>query len=97
MKFGATMSKSCNFDLSGLASSSKYQQPDNVNIFFELFLVDSDGTLVDVPVLIQNYQDKQASYPNQDSSIGNYPNTQLFRRFFLFETKSAVEGTGQYA
>ena len=78
-------------------SSDPYQVPSNANMFYEMFLVDSDGTLVDVPVLIQNYQDSQGNTPNADSSIGNYGKVQLVRRFFIFDTKSGVEGTGSFA
>lgn len=51
-KFGTTIENSCNFDLSRLTSSSPYDNPKNQNMFYELYLEDYDGQLVDVPVLI---------------------------------------------
>jgi hypothetical protein len=59
MKFGTTIKNTCTFDLSRLVSSSPFDHPSNENIFYELYMVDYNGDLIDVPVLVQNMQDKQ--------------------------------------
>jgi Meckelin (Transmembrane protein 67) len=61
-------------------------------MFFELYLVDYNDDLIDVPVLIKNMQDKDGNKPNTDSSIGQESGWRLTHRFFLFDTKSGVEG-----
>lgn len=66
-------------------------------MFYELYLEDFNGDLVDVPVLIQNMQDKNGNRPNIDTSNGNENTWRLVRRFFIFDTKSGVEGTDNYA
>lgn len=55
-KFGSMMSKSCQIDLEIL----KDKDPGNLmleeaNIFYELFLQDSNGQFIDIPILIRNY------------------------------------------
>ena len=91
-KFGTTIENSCNFDLSRLTSSSPYDNPKNQNMFYELYLEDFDGQLIDVPVLIQNLLDRNGLKPNQDASKGSQSQWRLTRRFFIFDTKSGVEG-----
>jgi hypothetical protein len=61
-------------------------------MFYELFLVDVDGELIDVPVLIQNYVDG-ADSPNKGSVKENY---KFVRRFFIYDTLSALSGPGEY-
>lgn len=55
MKFGTTIENSCTFDLSRLTSSNAYDHPPEQNIFYELYLQDYNGDLLDVPVLINNF------------------------------------------
>jgi len=55
MNFGTTIENSCTFDLSSLTSSSAYDHPANQNMFYELYIQDYNGDLIDVPVLIRNY------------------------------------------
>lgn len=50
-RFGTTTNQECNYDLSKLVSTNSLK-PNNVNIFYELFLVDSNGNLIDVPIMI---------------------------------------------
>ncbi len=54
-KFGTTMSNTCQFDMSHLTSKNLFERPSNANIFYELFLIDFNGDLIDVPVLIPNF------------------------------------------
>ena len=55
MKFGTTIDKSCTFDLSKLTSSSIFDHPTNENVFYELYIKDYNGDLIDVPVLVTNF------------------------------------------
>ena len=66
----------------------------NINVFFELFLVDYNGDLIDVPVLINNFVDAGLTYPNREST--DLADFRFVRRFFLYENVSAIEGTGEY-
>lgn len=95
MQFGTTIDNSCTFDLSKLTSSSSYDHPTNENIFYELFLEDYNGNLIDVPVLIRNFKDANGAVPN-DASQNDQTKWRLVRRFFLFDTKSGIEDTGGY-
>lgn len=82
----------CDFDLHKLVD--KDIPLDNLNYFYELFLVDFDGSLIDVPVLIDNFVDSTLTYPNRAS--GNPANWRFVRRFFKYENVSAIEGVGEY-
>jgi hypothetical protein len=73
--------------LQSLISKLDYVVPRSANRFFELYLEDYNGDLIDVPVLIQNIQDSQGGFPNKDSSDKNWI---LTRRFFLFDTVSGL-------
>jgi hypothetical protein len=48
LTIGSTVEKKCLFDLSLLTNKQTF--PANTNKFYDLFLVDYDGSLVDVPV-----------------------------------------------
>ena len=51
--FGSSLNISCEFDLSNLAKPFN-ELPMQANKFFELYLVDFDGALRDIPVFITN-------------------------------------------
>ena len=70
-RFGTSIDISCQFDLSALVSASPYDHPKNENMFYELFLQDYNGDLIDVPVLITNFQDASGNLPNSNSAPGN--------------------------
>ena len=55
MSFGTTIENSCTFDLSTLTSTSQYDHPALENQFFELYIQDYNGDLIDIPVLIRNF------------------------------------------
>ncbi|CDW85678.1 meckelin isoform 4 [Stylonychia lemnae] len=95
MNFGTTIENSCTFDLSTLTSSQAYDHPENQNIFYELYIQDYNGDLIDVPVLIRNFQDAQGQKPNEESVL-NQNTWRLVRRFFMFDTISGIEGTDGY-
>jgi hypothetical protein len=78
-----------------LTSSNTYDHPRNENIFYELFLQDYNGDLIDVPVLIRNFKDINGGTPN-DASQTDESQYRLVRRFFIFDTRSGTEGTNSY-
>ena len=63
------MEISCKYDLEKLFSSNTFDHPRNENIFYELYLEDYNGDLIDIPVLITSLQ-KGVATPNakEDSS-----------------------------
>lgn len=91
-RVGLGIAAGCQFDLKQLVDRTIHL-PD-LNYFFELFIQDYNGDLIDVPVLIDNYVDTGLTYPNRDSS--DPASWKLVRRFFLYENISAIEGEGQY-
>jgi meckelin len=56
--------------------------------------VDTESNYIDVPVKIKNYVDSSGDNPNESSDIGDW---KLTRRFFIFDTKSGIEGSGAYS
>lgn len=93
-KFGAQMSKECMIDLAIL----KDKDPGNLmleeaNVFYELYLVDSFGQMIDIPVLIRNYQsgtEGNIAYPNAEGT-DPVSTWKLVRRFFVVDSISGVE------
>ena len=55
-KIGKTTKIQCDFDVSRLVSTNKFDHFRNENFFYELFLVDYNGDLIDIPVQITNIQ-----------------------------------------
>jgi len=49
---GRVSRNKCSFDLKKLTDPGLY--PQNANIFYELYLVDYNGDLIDVPIKIAN-------------------------------------------
>jgi len=76
--------------LSNLISQNKYDHPQNENIFYDLFLVDYNGDLIDVPVMITNVQSQSGDTPNYS---GNEANWILTRRFFIYDTLSGIKNS----
>jgi hypothetical protein len=62
---------------------------DEANIFYELFLQDSFGQLIDVPILIRNYQDQSGNKPNAEGTLP-VSTWKLVRRFFILDSISGV-------
>lgn len=85
-KFGTNVQVTCSFDLSVFIDYSE-------TVFYELYLIDSDGSLIDIPILIENFVDSDGSEPNMSSDKSNW---KLFRRFFIYDNVSGKEGTGSY-
>ena len=51
-EIGTSVNIPCTYDLSNLISTNKYDRPRLENFFFELYMVDWDESLIDIPVLI---------------------------------------------
>lgn len=90
LKFGTVTEDFCHFDLSNLISDSL---PQDANIFFELFILDRKANLIDVPVLIRNFNDSKLSTPNTGTFNDHW---RLFRRFFIFDTISGIDTPNGY-
>jgi hypothetical protein len=54
MKFGSMTKNSCNILLNDFLNKNSI--PRESNMFYELFLQDSKGNFIDVPVLIRNLE-----------------------------------------
>jgi len=63
-EIGTTTEIQCTFDLWNLVSGNKNMMPRKANRFFELFLEDYNGNMVDVPVLIANIK-RNGEIPNR--------------------------------
>jgi len=93
MDIGASLTRKCNFDVSKLIKPKEY--PRNANVFYEMFLEDYNGDLIDVPVLIRNHK-----HENQlDNLEDDKRRWKLVRRFFIYDTVSGISQTtgGTYA
>lgn len=63
-QIGKTVEISCTFDLMSLISKSEYDRPKLENFFFELYLEDYNGDLIDIPALITNIISETGTTPN---------------------------------
>lgn len=86
-KIGNTVNIKCDFDITRLVSTKLFDRLRNQNYFYELFLVDYDGSLVDIPALITNIQGLAGDRPNTSEDESKWI---LTRRFFLFESISGT-------
>mmetsp|Transcript_4701 Transcript_4701/g.8015 ORF Transcript_4701/g.8015 Transcript_4701/m.8015 type:complete len:521 (+) Transcript_4701:1152-2714(+) len=84
--FGTTIEQKCNFDLGRLLSNATL--PKYANQFFDVFIEDFNGDLIDVPVRVNNLKDEFDQPVNLDPDSDNWI---LTRRFFLFDTVSGIE------
>jgi len=82
---GTILKNSCSIDLSSLLNSSTL--PRNANLFFEMYMVDYDGDLIDVPIKIQNLINENGAEPNQEAVMDNWI---LTRRFMVIDTISGI-------
>ena len=85
-EFGTNVLYDCSIDLKPYVTSEETQ-------FYELFLEDSDGTLLDVPVLIENFRDASGADPNTGSQENSW---KLVRRFYIYDNVSGKEGNNAY-
>eukprot|EP00357_Protocruzia_adherens_P001519 CAMPEP_0115006268 /NCGR_PEP_ID=MMETSP0216-20121206/20393_1 /TAXON_ID=223996 /ORGANISM="Protocruzia adherens, Strain Boccale" /LENGTH=912 /DNA_ID=CAMNT_0002372807 /DNA_START=188 /DNA_END=2923 /DNA_ORIENTATION=- len=80
-KFGNTIQNSCDIDLSQFVSRDQQQ-------FYELFLLDSNGSLVQIPVLIKNLHNESSQKPNTGTGSSGW---RLMTRFFTYDNISGKE------
>ena len=66
-EIGTTVDIKCTYDIEKLFSANSFDHPRNENIFYELYLEDYNGDLIDIPVLIKSLQ-KGVSTPNSQSN-----------------------------
>lgn len=90
-KFGTTVRSSCKISVSKLIDPDL--QPNNTDVFYDLWLIDTNSNYIDVPVKIINYVDSSGKKPNESSDKASW---KLTRRFFIYDTKSGIEGTNGY-
>jgi hypothetical protein len=86
MKFGAVTESLCEFDVSQLFDQARL--PNEANYFFDLFIMDRNKNLIDVPVLIRNLRNKKGEQVNTGSTISD--SWRLVRRFFVYDTVSGI-------
>jgi len=67
--------------------------PLQANAFFELFIENANNQLVDVPILIKNYRDRDGAAPNESLNLDS---SKLMHRFFIHDTISGIEQTNGY-
>ena len=89
LTFGVVSQVSCQIHLEDLSTQSNTFMPLSANDFFELFLEDANKNLVDVPVLITNFRDKDGNTPNEGGI--DYQSSRLVHRFFMFDTISGIK------
>lgn len=63
-------------------------------MFYDVFLEDYDGTLIDVPVKIVQANDKFMQPVNKEDDLEKWV---LNRRFFLFDTVTGIEEAGGFS
>ena len=86
-RIGVTLRYLCKFDMKKLITANEFERPKEANFFFELYLVDWDGSLIDVPVLIENAGSDSGGFPNRELDMNQWI---LTRRFFMFDTLSGI-------
>ena len=92
MRFGAVTESSCEFELSQLIEVNSKNMPRETNYFFDLYIKDRNGNLIDVPIAIRNYRQN-----NKIVNTGSISNSwQLVRRFFIFDTISGYSEANKF-
>lgn len=85
-RIGVTLRYLCKFDLKKLITENEFERPKEANFFYELYLVDWDDSLIDVPILIEN-AGSDAGFTNRENDMSKWT---LYRRFFMFDTVSGL-------
>jgi len=96
-KFGTVTENFCEIALEDLTGSEN-TLPQDSNVYFELFLEDITGELIDVPVVIRNFRDSNGDYPNavDDENPGIKESWRLVRRFMIYDTLSGIDEVGGF-
>ncbi|CAG9329728.1 unnamed protein product [Blepharisma stoltei] len=84
--FGTNEVYDCDLDLTPYITYSE-------TVFYDPYLLDQDGSLIDVPVLIDNFIDTNGDKPNKGSDKSSW---RLVRRFFIYDNVSGKVGTNAY-
>jgi len=63
-------------------------------MFYELFILDIDGSRHAVPVVVANFKDDMGIFPNKDESVST--SFRYVRRFFLIDSVSGIKLPKQY-
>lgn len=93
-KFGAVSESYCEFDLSKLVKWDPSDLPQSANTFFDLFILNAEGNLIDVPVLIRNYRGVKGAAVNSGDFSDSW---QFTRRFFVYDTLSGIDQVNGFA
>ena len=86
-RFGIVTESRCNLELFDLINNSSDNLPLTANAFFELYLEDANGRLIDVPVVISNFRDIDGDSPNAKL---DYETSRMTHRFFIYDTISGI-------
>ena len=86
--FGVVTENECKFKLFDLKTNDPALMPLQANAFFELFIENANKQLVDVPVLIKNFRDRDQNSPNKDYDSEK---SRLTHRFIIHDTISGIE------
>jgi hypothetical protein len=83
----------CTFDLEKLIMNMD-DLPKTANFFYDLFLEDYNGDLIDVPILINNLKTATGNQPNEGRNPEDIDSWVLTRRFFMFDTLTGINEEG---
>lgn len=90
-QFGVITKNACNLELDVLLDP--LQQPEEANAFYELYIEDRIGQLVDVPIVVWNQRDDLGEYPNKAFSMET---SRMTKRFVMIDTVSGITESGGY-
>lgn len=90
MTIGTTLLNRCSFDIDKLLDA--VERPATANMFYEMYLVDYDDTLVPIPVKVVNLDN--GAGPNRGPLMDNWI---LTTRFFVAETIGGIGELGGFA
>jgi len=97
-RFGTIIKSDCSIHLDDLKVSIDGDQKKDANTFFEVFLEDSDGVLIDIPIIITNWDNgKKPTAEEPNKSLPNYDHDlirdewRMVRRFFTIDTISGIK------
>lgn len=86
-QYGTQIESKCEISLD-LISAQGEAAPEDQNIFYELYVQDSESNLLEVPVLVRNYRYENGKTPNE--GFDPIESWALVRRFFMIETLTGI-------
>lgn len=92
-RFGVVTENTCEFEVSYLTGGKRSSLPKDANAFYELYVKDDAGNLINVPVLVTNFRDAFDNEPNKEM---DYESSRLVHRFFISDTISGIDSLGGY-